>query len=113
MRYLLVLLLSFNCLASELPKDITNDMLKVKAVELMREHLGNSYYTIDELLVKRASVEDKQIAVGINNIWGEGKKCFSYLIIADSEHCSNMKTCRLGSLIVDCSQLSTLLDELK
>lgn len=103
MRYLLVFLFSWNIWAGNLPKELSDDYLKLQSIELMRKHLKDEFYQIDELLVKRVRSGNTDFAVGINNIWESSGKCFSYLMIADSGSCRNFENCRMVPKIVDCS----------
>ncbi len=98
--------------AADLPKEIDDNLLKVKAVEAMRSEFKDDYYNIEDLLVKRVYVSGNEMAVGINNLWVYKNKCRSLLIVADSKECSTVATCKLKSILVDCSQLESTLNNL-
>ena len=109
---LFCIVFAVNVFAKTLPKEIDNNLLTVKSIELMREDLKDRFYNIDELLVKRVMVDGDEVAVGINNVWGAKGECLSYLIIAEARKCSSVTHCRLNSMVVDCSQRSATIAQL-
>lgn len=110
--YVLLFFLSLKVYGSDLPVELSDNLLKVQTIELMRQHLNDKFYNIDELFVRRVRSGETEFAVGVNNIWVSSGKCFSYLIIAESTQCRAMDYCKLVPKIIDCSQFDGLISEL-
>lgn len=98
MKYILglVLLLSLSAQANRLPKEITDDFLKVQTVTMMKQMFpAPHFYNILVFDSLRETEPTYEFAAGFAYLQHNAGNCFGLAAMADSHSCSDINTCQI------------------
>ena len=98
MKYLLslFLLLSVGAQANRLPKEVTDDFLKVQTVTMMQQMFPPPhFYNILIFDSLRETEPTYEFASGFAYLQHNSGNCFALGVMADSHSCSDISTCQI------------------
>lgn len=98
----ILMILSFQGLASnKLPADITDDLMKTLAVELLINNIKENYQ-VTKLTAGRNNENGIELAAGFVWITRTNGKCDQVAAVVESDTCSSIDTCKLQAYLLDC-----------